>query len=590
MSRTIINSDSIAFLKTVGLFKGLSDKTLQVIYQNIEERNYTNHEHIYLKNSLSTHLYIVRYGEVMIHLGEMGEIVRFLGQGDVFAENSVLTASKHNGSALAILDSLVYILNGNFFLKLAETDKILSQNLVKLMSSRMRDQVAGTHKVINRRLVCHIPLEPIKDFYAKIRLLESIQHEAYEVKIKIINLEIFKKDTHDAVMRKITQLRKQFPVIHLYLTDEDILENVEFLILQCDHIVFWESDIHRMLNKKSVTLGYWKARIRNFEGRTVRYTDTEKKYYLENLSLGQKYFYKSETLARFLVAKTRGLALGGGGARSLAHVGLIRTLEKEKITIDYISGASMGAVIAALYARGENSENLTKLLVKFFGGLKNPFDPRIPFVSFFSGKNIRGMLKDVFGNTMIEDLPIPFVTSAVDLDTGKEHIFDRGPLWEALVCAVSLPGAFPPYFMGRKLLIDGGVLNNVPDNLLRNIGADIVLGVNVSPFRDHGLFKLLEDRKISGKSMLDGWLEYISYPPILKIMGRAMTVEGRELTLLKKNSMDLFIHFHLEEFGLFEFGSYKELIAKGEYEAMAHIEDIKLLFQPENDKKSKSRF
>lgn len=112
------------------------------------------------------------------------------------------------------------------------------------------------------------------------------------------------------------------------------------------------------------------------------------------------------------------------------------------------------------------------------------------------------MLKQAFGSTLIEDLKIPFVTSAVDLHSGEEYVMDRGPVWEALAAAMSLPGMFPPIFHGDHLLVDGGVINNVPESLIRQKGADIILSVNVSPLRDEAIVRLLEDRKITGKSFL----------------------------------------------------------------------------------------
>lgn len=272
--------------------------------------------------------------------------------------------------------------------------------------------------------------------------------------------------------------------------------------------------------------------------------------------------------------------MGGGGARALAHVGLLKVLEKENIKVDVVSGASFGAVIAALYARGENTDTIYKMIYKFFGGLDKPFDPTVPLVSFFKGKKMNRMLKDAFGSALIEDLKIPFVTSAVDLHSGEEYVMDRGPVWEALAAAMSLPGMFPPIFHGDHLLVDGGVINNVPENLIRQKGADIILSANVSPLRDEAIVRLLEDRRITGKSFFKNLWEDLKYPPILKIMGRAITLEGREITKLRKDKMDLFINLHIEEFSFFDFNKFGEIIRKGEEEAESHLEEIYDLFYP----------
>jgi len=193
---------------------------------------------------------------------------------------------------------------------------------------------------------------------------------------------------------------------------------------------------------------------------------------------------------------------------------------------------------------------------------------------------MRKMLKDAFGDLRIEELPIPFVTSAVDLQSGKEYVFERGPIVEALTATMSLPGAFPPYFLGEKVLVDGGMVNNVPEDLLRARGADVVVGVNVSPLQETVSLKLFENRKASGTSIFRYLLDNIKYPPILKIMGRTITLEGREITRLKKLRMDLFINFHLDEFQLFDFVQYKNIIKKGEAETELNLKEINNLLLP----------
>lgn len=191
---------------------------------------------------------------------------------------------------------------------------------------------------------------------------------------------------------------------------------------------------------------------------------------------------------------------------------------------------------------------------------------------------MKRMLKKGFGDQRIEELPLPFATSAVDLQTGKEHIFDQGPITEALTSAMSLPGAFPPYRLGEKLLVDGGMINNVPENLIRTKGADVVMGINVSPLQEIVPVKLFEDRNTTEKGFFRYIWDTLKYPPILQIMTRTITLEGREITRLKRPKMDLFVHFHLEEFQLFDFARYQEIIDKGEQEAEANLAEIKQLF------------
>jgi NTE family protein len=459
---------------------------------------------------------------------------------------------------------------------------------MRLLSSRMREHLEGKplKRTQPRRLYCHLPLDPMEDFQERI---ESLVEETNIIETSgstILKISQFKGMSPEKFAETLSGMRKKSPLIHLFFDDPESCMDLPAIVLQSDLIIFWERETDKNMKIKEEILTFWRSRIRNFNGRTVLYRADSPNVEsdLTIIHIGSDTFHKifihMDALARFLVAKTRGIALGGGGARALAHLGILKLFESEAIRFDYVSGASFGAVIGALYARGDSIDQIESLIKKFFGGLESAFDPTLPVVSFFKGKKMRKMLKETFKDLRIEELPLRFVTSAVDLQSGKEHVFDNGPIVEALIATMSLPGAFPPYFLGEKVLVDGGMVNNVPEDLIRERGADLVLGVNVSPLHEAVSLKLFEDRKSSGKSLFRYFWDNLKYPPILKIMGRTITLEGREITRLKKLRMDLFINFHLEEFQLFDFVRFKEIIQKGESESQHHLGEIRNLFLP----------
>ncbi|BDA77191.1 alpha/beta hydrolase [Leptospira kobayashii] len=570
------------FLKSVDLFNKLPPSVLARIANNVQEKLIRSHEALYYKGESSESIYIVRYGEILLeNISDHGVV--YIGAGQVLAENSLISASNHSTSAIAVIDTLVYVLNGKLFLQLAAQEKVLAQNIIHMMGSRMREHLDRSPKKDPfsglRRLCCHIPLEPEYHFGTKITKFLENYGEATKALSVAIPISKFIGMDPTKISEYLTDIRRKTPLVHLYFDEGVTRQDFAFLVVQADFLVFWEQDPEKFYKEKEEIVGFWKGRIRNFQGRAIRLMEDEivKKSYLpsdENL----KTFYQKDTLARFLVSKTRGLALGGGGARALAHVGLLKVLHREGIHFDFISGASMGAVIAALYARKEPPEKIEELIKTFFGGLESAFDPTLPIVAFFKGKRMKRMLKEAFLDQRIEELPLPFATSAVDLQTGKEHIFDQGPITEALTSAMSLPGAFPPYRLGEKILVDGGMINNVPESLIRSKGADVVLGVNVSPLQEMVPVKLFEDRNTTEKGFFRYIWDTLKYPPILQIMTRTITLEGREITRLKRPRMDLFVHFHLEEFQLFDFVRYQEIIDKGEKEAEDNIVEIKRLF------------
>ena len=505
-----------------------------------------------------------------------------MGPEEILGEVSVITGMQHSSTATASMDCLIFEINGKIFLELAENDRILSKNLISLLSERFRENLVIPKKVLMpRRLVAHIDLGIQSGFLEEVKQVTHVCDEVLLGKTKSISVDEFLGLPQEKVLIKLSELRAKNPILHVRFNHPDKIKQLENIIIQADYIIFYEQSLESHWNEKIHLFQHLRNSLRNYEGRVIRFIQEKSDSFREGNET-ERIFTNKEFMARSIVGRTRGLTLGGGGARALAHVGLLKVLEKNKIQFDYVSGSSMGAVVGALYARGDKADKIELFVKKYFGGIVDtPFDPTIPLVAFYKGKKMKKMLREIFGDERIEDSKIPFVTSAIDLHSGEEYVFDKGPIWEALLCTMSLPVVFPPVFMGERLLIDGGVLNNVPDDLIRSKGADKILSVNVSPLKDKSLYQLLEDKRISGKSFFRSLWEYIKYPPILKIMGRASMLEGREITKAKVSRMDLFLHFHLEEFNLFDFRLYKEIIDKGEKEAEKNFAEIKKLFIPD---------
>lgn len=569
----------VRFLKRVELFNGVSSTTLRKIAISLTEKKIHNKDVIYLTGEISDCLFIVRYGEVLVRVNSTKSI--YLGPEEILGEVSIITGMQHSSTASASMDCLIYEINGKLFLELAGADRVLSKNLMSLVSRRFRDNLIIPKKALMpRRLIAHIELGIGQTFDEEVKKFSLSCEEVILGKTKIISSEEFKNLSQEKRLIKLSDLRTKAPVLHVKFKDITQLKLYENIIIQADYIIFYEKSIESSWSEKISIFEYLEHSLRNYEGRVIRFFQEKKDNFRSEIKK-EKIFTNKEFMARSIMGRTRGLTLGGGGARALAHVGLLKVLEKNKIQFDYISGSSMGAVIGALFSRGESAANIESFVRKYFGGLDTPFDPTIPLISFYKGRKMKSMLKEIFGDERIEDSKIPFVTSAIDLHAGEEYVFDKGPFWEALLCTMSLPGVFPPVFMGERLLIDGGVLNNVPDDLIRKKGADKILSVNVSPLKDKSLYQLLDDRASSGRSFFRSLWEYIKYPPILKIMGRASMLEGREITKAKVSRMDLFLHFHLEDFNLFDFSLFQKIIDKGESEAERNFPEIKKLFLPE---------
>jgi len=194
---------------------------------------------------------------------------------------------------------------------------------------------------------------------------------------------------------------------------------------------------------------------------------------------------------------TVGLALGGGGARGLAHIGVLRVFERERIPIDYLSGTSMGGILGALFASGMDSYRLEQEAEKMdeVSFILKLIDFELPERGLLKGRSISEYLAECVGPDLtFEDLSIKLGLTAVDIRRAAEITLTSGRLVPAVQATMALPGMVEPVEMDDMLLVDGGVLNNVPADVVRKMGAELVIAVDVSP--DVHDPKLWENMKI----------------------------------------------------------------------------------------------
>ena len=177
-----------------------------------------------------------------------------------------------------------------------------------------------------------------------------------------------------------------------------------------------------------------------------------------------------------------GLALASGGARGSAHVGVLKVLEREGIKVSAIAGSSIGAMVGGAYAAGASVERIEQeWLNTDLPKVVRSFLPTFPRAGLSSGGELRKYLKSMFGDLRIEDLEIPFAAVACDLDTGETVVLREGPLVDALRASSAIPGIFFPVRWGRRILVDGGLVEPLPVRVCRELGAEIVIGVDIVP-------------------------------------------------------------------------------------------------------------
>jgi len=269
-----------------------------------------------------------------------------------------------------------------------------------------------------------------------------------------------------------------------------------------------------------------------------------------------------------LTRKKVGLALGGGAARGLAHIGVLSVLEKAGIPIDMIAGTSMGAIVGALYAAGKSPAEIKRAMTKL--NMRQMFtliDFGIPTSGFIKGNKITDWLQSLIGGVHFEDLKIPFACNATDINLCDEVVMKEGPVAEAVRASASIPVVFSPAKWRGRYLVDGVLIDPVPVRIAREMGADLVIAVNVVPYIGD---KLQREASACGP-------EETKSPNIFNTMVRMLYIIGFQSTMASLKEADAVIGPEVGHIRSEQFHRLRECVLCGEKAAEATLPQIKSL-------------
>jgi NTE family protein len=267
-----------------------------------------------------------------------------------------------------------------------------------------------------------------------------------------------------------------------------------------------------------------------------------------------------------------GLALGGGGARGIAHIGILKVLERENVPIDFLAGTSIGGIVAAPFAAGFSAQQIEKeaLQLGSINNLVKLVDWLPTRKGIVQGQAVYRYLEGILGeNLCFEDLKRELALVAVDLHSGKQIVLRSGPVSEAVRATMAIPGVIAPMKKGDAKLVDGGILNNVPADVAREMGADVVIAVDVAAAR------LITDPD-SGLNAEDV-IRSALVPDFALDMWRAQAVMMQEIVRLRlgANPPDLLIKPAIPpDVNTFSIGRMSELIRIGEKAAEAVLSEL----------------
>lgn len=249
-----------------------------------------------------------------------------------------------------------------------------------------------------------------------------------------------------------------------------------------------------------------------------------------------------------------GLALSGGATRGLAHIGVLQALEDNGITPDYLSGTSIGAFAAALYAFGVPLQEIRSV-----GQGMTPLNVsklKLSRFAMFSNEEMGRLIQSKIGKARIEESPIPLAIITVDIGTGAKVVMRQGEVAPAVMASNAVPGIYRPIYIDGRMLVDGGIAEDVPISPLRPMGADFIVAVNLSAER---LYRRPEN--------------------IIDIILNAIDIAIDEDTKAQVQSADVLIEPRLSHFPRMDVNKIDELIAEGYRATEASVGKIRLLLE-----------
>lgn len=277
-------------------------------------------------------------------------------------------------------------------------------------------------------------------------------------------------------------------------------------------------------------------------------------------------------LARFLTGTSIGLVLGGGGARGCAHVGMIRAIYEAGIPIDMVGGVSIGALVGALWCQEVNVTTLVQKGRHWSKRMTSPWrqlwDLTYPITAWFTGAAFNQTIYDLFGDRQIEDLWLPYFTVTTDITSSCMRIHRHGSLWRFIRASMSLSGYMPPMCdpVDGHLLLDGGYVNNLPADIMREMGAETIIAVDVGSQDDTDLTNY-------GDCLSGWWLLFkrwnpisntVKIPSLPEIQSRLAYVSCvRQLEEVKSSDYCTYVRPPIDRYKTLQFGSFDEIMEVG---------------------------
>jgi NTE family protein len=544
-------------LHRIPFFKSLPSTTLAAISAKLRRVHFEHGQVVFVENSLGDSMYLIESGQVKVSVStEAGpeKVINFLGPGNFFGEMALLLNQRRSATVTVSLDADLWMLRKTDMDELLADHPEIALQLSRELSRRLSDVVSEVKKRPGYPLVA--------TFGDKAwRLAEHIHHLTRQ---RVVLFDA----TQRSLINQISPQAQSEDLVVLEAMDQlsnaSLVETLSVLVDGYDWVLVALPPGYSEVNAKALQLAQATVLL-----------DTPQEAWMADSTHGPIFYCDNSEAqlgrtARKLTQRVIGLALSSGGARGIAHIGVLKTLEEANIPVDMIAGTSAGSLFGGLYACGKTPDEIAyfaKNLIKLIDFKSGLWDPKfsLPWNGLIKGHATLKYLDKQFNQATFADTKIPFYVVAADVFSGEQVVFETGPLAEAVRASIGIIGIFSPYTLNGHYLIDGGAVNPLPASVLAEKGANIIIASSVIPSIEE---ERARGRKDTAKP---------AHPNFFGVLTSMMAIMEREIVKTRMSPVDVLIKPRVEIYTGMDYEKADDFIRLGREAALRELPELQKL-------------
>jgi NTE family protein len=569
-----------AFLAEVPILAGCTPGMREELVEGVRLLAVEAGTYLFHQGDPPDDLYIVYTGRLAIVLdGDPPRVARIVGRGAAIGELGVFTGAPRSASVRAVRDTEVLVLPGKNVIRAMESVPGFAFAVARVLSGALQrsgglqpgpPEAPATIAVASLEpglasSDLAVALAEAMDAVAPTARMDPPEHPGHTGAARLLD-RLEADHTHvvmDAGFLHGDERDESWPRFCLRQADRIVLATAggpipEWVCTRPDRLV--GRDLAIVGAPRAPALEPWLTALRPRARHPVRA------------------YHRSSTIdrmARRLAGRSVGLALSGGGARAFVHLGVLLALHEAGIPVDRVGGTSMGAFIGAQVAMGRHPEQMVETCRRVWVDRRQLDDYTVPRVSLIRARKIRATLERLYGGRSIEELDRDFFAISADLLGAGTVVHRQGPVFAAVGASMSLPVLAPPVVSDGRLLIDGGVLNNLPVDVMVETGEGPVIGVDARGRRPAPLPTTRRAR--TGSRLTAGvrtWVHGsdVPLPHMLELIGAAMTLCSWRTSEEHAEQADLLIAPRMDEIDMFQFDALDDLVERGRRATLEALE------------------